>query len=247
MLAHPMEYLRYAANGAFALWAQGLGFTYYVIRPSVETLQSHRDDRATQRDWYYRLYGETPPPCSEGPAVPARASGPLAALFHGAIASCTPLPYEQPSVQQAAERVDRIYRVVTNPVRNNFGGLARAGIVGAIIATLMLPLLRGRRALNIYAFGLLLTLVLLGYTTLHGLVNVAEYQRMTANVQDYAVVGSLAFVVCAVLCFQRLVLYAIASRRRREWLPRAAGARNGIKQPSGVLTETAMPKLDRND
>jgi hypothetical protein len=220
MLARPAEYLRYAARSAISLWTNGLSFTYYVISPSVERLPSHREDRAIQREWYYKLYGENPPPCSAGPVVPAAASGPLVGLFHGAIASCAALPYDEPSIQKAAERVDRIYRVVTNPLRNNFSLLVHAGILTAILAALMLPLLRVRRAFRIYAFGLLLGLVVLGYTILHGLVNVAEAQRMTANVQDYVVVASCAFMLCTALCFQRLLLYAIALRRKRNWMQR---------------------------
>ncbi len=215
MLAHPVAYLRYAAESALRLWRSGFDFTYYAITPSADTLQTHRDDRAIQRKWYYQMYGETPPPCGSGPAVPAGASGPSAALFHGAIASCAALPYEEPSVQEAVRRVDRIYRSLTNPVRNNFRTLAHIGAVSAVVAPLMMLLLRERRARKLYAFALLLMLVLVGYTILHGLANVSEPQRMVANVQDFAVIASCTFVFCAVISAQRLLLYAIMLKRRR--------------------------------
>lgn len=215
MRAHPVEYLRYAAERATTLWKNGYGFAFHVIKPSADFLQTHRDNRATQRKWYYGLYGEEVPACGVAPVVPPLASGPLTGLFHGAIATCTALPYENPSVENAVSRVDSIYRKVTNPVRNNFVQLAYAGAAAAVVAGVILPALRGRRARNIYAFGLLLALVLLGYTMLHGLVNDADPQRMTANVQDYVVLASLAFVFSAALSIRRVLLYAIVLRRRR--------------------------------
>ncbi len=215
ILAHPAKYLGYAANRAYVLWKGGYSFLYYVFRPSVETLQSHRDDRTIQRNWYYALYGEVPP-CSAGPVVPARASGPLVELFHGPIADCDPLPYEDPAVQKAAAWVDRIYRRVVAPVQNHFVDLAFAGAASAVMAGVMLLWFRERRALYVYAFGLLLALVLLGYTMFHGLINVAETQRMAMNVQDYVVVGSLAFLTSALMSVKRLLLYAIVLRQRRK-------------------------------
>jgi hypothetical protein len=215
MLAHPVAYLRYAAERATTLWNHGYGFAFHVIKPSVDFLQTHRDNRATQRKWYYGLYGEEVPACSAVPAVPAQASGPLTGLFHGTIATCAALPYEEPSVESAAGRVDRIYRKVTNPVRNNFAELAYAGAAAAVIAGVILLALRGRHARNVYAFGLLLALVLLGYTMLHGLVNDADPQRMTTNVQDYVVLASLSFIFSAVLSIRRVLLYAILRRKRK--------------------------------
>jgi hypothetical protein len=216
MLAHPVAYLRYAAERAYTLWKNGYGFAFHVIKPSVEFLQTHRDNRATQRTWYYGLYGEEVPACSAAPVIPARAAWPLTGLFHGAISTCAALPYEEPSVENAAGRVDRIYRKVTNPVRNNFAELAYAGAAATVVAGAVLLALRGRRARNVYAFGLLLALVLLGYTLLHGLVNDADPQRMTTNVQDYVVLASLTFVFSAALSIRRVLLYAVALRRKRK-------------------------------
>jgi hypothetical protein len=214
MLAHPISYLKYAANRSYALWRLGYSFDYYYVLPATAFLEQHRQARQIQRKWFYQLYGETVPLCEAGPVVPSRAAGPLAALFRGPIASCIALPYENPAIVKAAEWADLFYRKLTNIIRDNFWYLPRIGAVAAVLAGIILLSVRGRRVLNVYAFGLLLSLVLLGYTMLHGLLNVAEAQRMTANVQDYLVVASCAFIFCAALSSQRLLLYAIALGRK---------------------------------
>jgi hypothetical protein len=216
MFAHPIAYAVYAAERGYALWQQGYAFVYYQVLPSVPRIQRHREDRELQRKWLYEMSGETVPPCGTGAVVPARASGVPANLYRGPIASCDSLPYEQPLVAEVAGNVDVLYLRVTAPLAAIFPLLPKAGAIAAIAGGLLLVLLGGRRIRNIYAYGLLLALVLFGYTALHGLINVAETLRMTVNVQDYVIVGSFVFILCLLLGLQRLLLYAIVHSRRQQ-------------------------------
>jgi hypothetical protein len=213
MVAHPIPYAVYAVDRGYALWDHGYGFLYAQILPSGAALQRHRDDRELQRKWLYQMFGAAVPPCGADAVVPALASGVPAKLYRGPIASCNSLPYERPLIAEVAGNVDVLYLLVTAPLAAIFPVLPKAGAIAAVIGGLLLVVLRGRRIRNTYAYGLLLALVLFGYTTLHGLINVADARRMTANVQDYVIVGSFAFILCGVLELQRLLLFAVARAR----------------------------------
>jgi len=222
MFAHPMAYALYAVERGYALWEQGYAFVYYQIIPNAPAFQRHRADRELQRKWLYEMSGATVPPCGADAVVPARASGVPANLYRGPIASCDSLPYEQPLVAAVAGDVDAVYLRATAPLAAIFPVLPKAGAIAAIAGGLLLVLLGGRRIRNIYAYGLLLALVLFGYTALHGLINVADTRRMTVNVQDYVVVGSFVFILCLALGLQRLLLFAIAHSRRKQSRPLVA-------------------------
>ncbi len=213
MFAHPIPYAIYAAERGIALWDQGYAFTYYEILPQVKVLARHSADRDLQRKWLYEMYREQVPPCSLGNVVPARASGVPANFYRGPIGSCEVLPYQRAPVAALAGDMDALYVTVTRPLAAAFPVLPKAGVAAAIIGALLLVLLGGRRIRRIYAFGALLVLVLFGYTTLHGMINVAETQRMVVNVQDYVVVASAAFILCVALALQRLLLFCIAELR----------------------------------
>jgi hypothetical protein len=192
MKAHPVEYLRYAAQQGVTLWRGGYRFAYYEILPTRAHFERHRADRNIMRNRLYYIYGESEPPCGPDAKPPATAAGPLAAMFSSEILSCSPPPYDNPAIAGAARWVDVAYRLITLPLAAAFDYIPRIGAAAAILAGALLY--RSRAGACTYAFGLLLSLVVLGYTMLHGLINVAESVRMTTNVQDYVVLAALSFV-----------------------------------------------------
>jgi hypothetical protein len=193
MMTHPIEYLRYAMEQGAFLWQRGYSFVNYEIFPTHAHFDQHRSDRSNIRTRMYRLYGEDEPPCGPEARPPGKAAGPLAAMFSNEILLCSPLPYDDRAVVDAAKRVGAAYAVVTEPFAAVFGYIPRAGAAAAIVGALLL-LFRSRTGAGTYAFGLLLSLVVLGYTMLHGLINVAEASRMVSNVQDFVILASLCFI-----------------------------------------------------
>lgn len=235
MMKRPLPYLRYAARRGFALWYEGYSFIYYQLMPNVPTVQRHRDDRILEREWLYQMYGVAVPPCGSDAVIPPRATGVPALLFQGPIATCVALPYENPRIMQIAAEADAVYNAAILPLGAVYQDLPKIGALAAVIAGLLLVLLRGRRIRNLYGYGLLLMLILFGYTTLLGLVNVADTQRMTANVQDFTIIASFVFILCVMLQTHRLVLFVIAvSRRRRNQSLSVTAAAHGGRpmQPS---------------
>lgn len=214
LFGRPIEYLTYAAERGYALWNEGFYHSYYKILPGPSQLQRHREDRIDQRKWLYWIYGAPMPLCEDGPIVPARASGVAVLLFSGPFASCRPLPYDRVAVAKLGDTIDALYQTMIWPLAAVHSILPYAGAVAFVVGGLMFGFVGGRDAMNLYGFGLLLLLVLFGYTAFHGLVNVAEPQRMTVNVQDYVVIGSWAFILCSLLQLHRL-LALLWSRRFR--------------------------------
>ena len=197
MAAHPLAYAQLALEMSVRLWRGGYAFDYYGITPSAAALDQHRRDRMLLRNFFFEHFGRLPAQCQDPP--PPRIFGFGLMLYRGPLTSCDPLPYDRPEMRPAIQAVDAAYAAVIAPLGAVHRYIPWLGLAAAVLVALLSIFVCDRRALEVAGFGALLILVVLGYTLFHGMVNVAEEQRMTANVQDLVVIAALAFG-CSAAC-----------------------------------------------
>lgn len=203
--AHPLEYLKFAADRFLHLFRDGNRFVYYEYFPLARHIDRHRDELQQLRQFLYATIGEKMPATCPAP-VPDSAPWFFRVSMKGLLNPCSSPVYEDAAQRALAEKVTDLYVGITTPSALVYLRLPFVAVIAFLVVVALAPWWRNAAATG-YALIVALTVFLLGVFL--GLINVAEAGRFMATMQDLVMLSALIIIAVAVAQLRRATLAGV--------------------------------------
>jgi hypothetical protein len=227
--AHPLEYLRFAADRFRHLFRDGYHFVYYEYLPLARHVDRHRDELRRLREFIYESAGQKMPGTCPAPPVAEGAPWFFRMSMRGAFEPCSSLPYDDAATRAMAETLTDLYVGNTTPFAYFYLRLPYVAAIAFLVVMLLAPWWRDPAATG---YALILALIVFSYGVLLGLINVAEAARFMTSIQDLAILSMLIIIAVAMAQLRRAAFAGVL----KLWPPRSGDRAAGVKALSGERT-----------